>query len=99
MGGLSKWNILGDHDISTEIPEVFAPPPEIVSGYMAEEAEKALIEWNPIIARIIAKRGLFGTAPRVVAKHTQSAPAHAPNMQTRVLRFLRRNLFDYFGRQ
>ena len=42
MGGVSKWTILGDNDISNVIPEVFAPPPEFVSGYMAEEAERAL---------------------------------------------------------
>ena len=38
MGGVSKWNVLGDTGLSRAIPEVFAPPPEIVSGYMAKEA-------------------------------------------------------------
>lgn len=37
MGGVSKWNVLGDTGLSRAIPEVFAPPPEIVSGYMAKE--------------------------------------------------------------
>ena len=27
MGGLSKWNVLGDEGISRNMPEVFAPPP------------------------------------------------------------------------
>ena len=99
MGGVSKWNILGDHDISSEIPEVFAPPPVIVSGYMAEEAEKAWIEWNPMIARIISARGLFGTAPRVIAEHIHRAPARTSKFHKRVMGFLRRNLFDYFGRR
>ncbi len=99
MGGVSKWNILGDTDISSEIPEVFAPPPEIVSGYMAEEAEEALIEWNPMIARIIAARGLFGTAPRVMAKHMQSAPTQTSKLHQRILGLLRRNFFDHFGRR
>jgi tRNA(adenine34) deaminase len=93
MGGVSKWNILVDTDICSAMPEVFAPPPEVISGYMAEEAEQALIEWNPLIAGIIRRRGLFGTAPRVL-KITQPT-----GLRGRVLRFLRRNVFDYFGRR
>ena len=94
MGGVSKWNILGDMDICSAMPEVFEPPPEVVSGYMAKEAEQALIEWNPLIAGIIRRRGLFGAAPRVITKVTRP-----PGLRGRVLRFLRRNLFDYFGRR
>jgi tRNA(adenine34) deaminase len=93
MGGVLKWNILVDTDICSAMPEVFAPPPEVISGYMAKEAEQALIEWNPLIAGIIRRRGLFGAAPRVI-KITQP-----PGLRGRVLRFLRRNLFDYFGRR
>jgi tRNA(adenine34) deaminase len=94
VGGVSKWNILGDTDICSALPEVFAPPPEVISGYMAKEAEQMLIEWNPLIAGIIRRRGLFGAAPRVIIKVT-----HSPSLRGRVLRFLRRNLFDYFGRR
>lgn len=97
MGGFSKWNVLCDHDICDAMPEVFAPPPEVVSGFMAQEAEKALVEWNPLIAEIIKRRGLFGAAPRViVGQHRAAAP---PGVRERVLRFLRRNFFDYFGRR
>jgi tRNA(adenine34) deaminase len=99
MGGVSKWNILGDDDLSSKIPEVFAPPPEIVSGYMAEEAEQTLIEWNPLVARIIARRGLFGAAPQVIVKDLQHGAVRVPGLHSRVLSFLRRNLFDYFGRR
>ena len=96
MGGVTKWNILGDSDISSAMPEVFASPPEIVSGYMAKEAEQALIEWNPLIAEIIRRRGLFGAAPRAI---TEAAPARPRGARRRILRFLRRNLFDRFGRR
>jgi tRNA(adenine34) deaminase len=99
MGGVSKWKILSDNDISNVIPEVFAPPPEIVSGYMAEEAEKALIEWNPLIAGVIAKRGLFGAAPLVIIPSMQRGPMEHSGLRTWVSRFLRHNLFDYFGRR
>jgi hypothetical protein len=97
MGGFSKWNVLCDHDICNAMPEVFAPPPEVVPGFMAQEAEKALIEWNPLIAEIIKRRGLFGAAPRVITgQHRPAAPA---GLRQRVLRLLRRNFFDYFGRR
>jgi tRNA(adenine34) deaminase len=89
-----KWNILGDTNICSAMPEVFAPPPEVISGYMAKEAEHALIEWNPLIAGIIIKRRLFGSAPRVITIVTQP-----PGLRGRVLRFLSRNFFDYFGQR
>ena len=94
MGGVSKWNVLADNDLNTAMPEVFAPPPEIISGFMAKEAEQALIEWNPLIAEVIKRRGLFGAAPRVITRLDQP-----PSSRERVLRFLRRNFFDYFGRR
>src|SRR5512139_870562 len=97
MGGVTKWNVLNDTDISTAMPEVFAPPPEIVSGFMEKEAEQALIEWSPLIARIIKKRGLFGSAPRV---QTEILPGRQRYFRRSGLgRFLRRHFFDYFGRR
>jgi tRNA(adenine34) deaminase len=95
MGGRSKWNVLGDTDLSDAMPEVFAPPPEIVGGFMQDECEKALVDWNPLIATIIKERGLFGVAPFA---------AGAQDMQRRtsstekIMGFLRRHLFDRFGR-
>jgi tRNA(adenine34) deaminase len=97
MGGTTKWNVLGDTDLSQSMPEVFAPPPEIVSGYMEQEVEQALIEWNPLVARIIRHRGLFGSAPRV---HTEILSAQPPHRRgSWLLRFLRRDFFDFFGRR
>src|SRR5262245_16937853 len=49
MGGVSKWPVLTDEDLSDTIPEVFAPPPEIIAGFMAHEAEEALLRWNPAV--------------------------------------------------
>ncbi|HZP79702.1 MAG TPA: nucleoside deaminase [Pseudolabrys sp.] len=97
MGGVSKWNVLGDADLSKAMPEVYAPPPEIVAGYMEAEVQQALIEWHPLIARIIEHRGLFGSAPRVHAAGLTAPPPHRHDNP--LLRFLRRNFFDYFGRR
>jgi tRNA(adenine34) deaminase len=96
MGGKTKWHVLDDTDLSEAMPEVYAPPPEIVSGYMEQEVEQALIEWNPLIARVIRHRGLFGSAPRV---HTELLSAQPRQHQSWLLRFLRRHFFDRFGRR
>jgi len=96
MGGRTKWNILADTDLSEAMPEVYAPPPEIVSGYMEEEVEQALIEWNPLIARVIRHRGLFGSAPRI---HTELVSVQPRQHDGWLLGFLRRNFFDLFGRR
>jgi tRNA(adenine34) deaminase len=96
MGGVSKWNVLTDNDLNTAMPEVFSPPPEIVAGFMAKEAEQALMEWNPLIAELIKRRGLFGAAPRVISP---DGTHHPSSLRERMLRFLRRNFFDYFGRR
>jgi tRNA(adenine34) deaminase len=97
MGGLSKWNVLDDTDLSSAMPEVFAPPPEIVSGYMEAEVQQALIDWNPIVAEVIRRRGLFGSAPRV---QTAALPSREEfSVRRRIRRFLRDHLFDYFGRK
>ena len=97
MGGVSKWNVLADEDLSRSMPEVFAPPPEIVGGFMAKEAEQALLDWNPLVATIIKERGLFGAAPRVAA--AKAHPSRRRGFVSRVMGFLRREFFDRFGRR
>lgn len=99
MGGASKWNVLLDEDISTSMPEVFAPPPEVVSGYLAAEAERALLEWNPLIASVIKERGLFGVSPRVLLDHRAELGLQARSWRQRMYAFLRRHVFDHFGRR
>jgi tRNA(adenine34) deaminase len=94
MGGVSKWNVLADEGLSSVMPDVFAPPPEIVAGFMAMEAEQALVKWNPLIAEVIKRRGLFGAVPRVIVERALNRP-----VREQVLCFLRRNFFDHFGRR
>jgi len=96
MGGKTKWHVLTDMDLSEAMPEVFAPPPEIVSGYMEQEAGQALIEWNPLIGRVIMHRGLLGPAPRV---QTGILSVQPRQHESWLLRFLRRHFFDLFGRR
>jgi tRNA(adenine34) deaminase len=98
MGGLSKWNVLKDEGISNTMPEVFAPPPTVVAGFMAREADAALLKWNPLIWMEIKRRGLFVTedpktpgmrepgSPRIIRRERMWGP-------------LRRIFFDRFGRR
>jgi hypothetical protein len=62
---------------------------------MASEAERALIETNPVIGTIIRERGPFNA----VATRVQGRPNSSPGPIERGLRFLRRNVFDRFGRR
>ncbi len=98
MGGVSKWSVLTDRDLSDTMPEVFDPPPEIIAGLMAPEVERALLKWNPLIWEIIMKRGLFVAGPleTVSARKMDKGPAR--KLRHRLLAFLRRTLFDRFGR-
>jgi tRNA(adenine34) deaminase len=40
MGGVSKWNVLADNGLNAAMPEVFSPPPEIISGFMAKKPSR-----------------------------------------------------------
>jgi hypothetical protein len=75
--------------------QAFASP-EVVSGFMADEVTQALIECNPLIATIMMHRGLFGSARRVITKPTRP---RSLGLRDRMLRILRRDVFDYFGRK
>jgi tRNA(adenine34) deaminase len=60
MGGVSKWNVLRDTELSNAMPEVFGPVPEVVAGLMQEEAERVWHSWNPLIWAVIKHRGYLG---------------------------------------
>src|SRR3954462_626847 len=91
MGGVSKWPVLIDRDLSDAMPEVFAAPPEILAGFMAQEAEDALLQASPVIGRAMKARGLF-VAPQTVVDATRRR-----TMGERLLGLLRRAVFDRFG--
>ncbi|HEY7231008.1 MAG TPA: nucleoside deaminase [Pseudolabrys sp.] len=60
MGGLSKWNVLRDAELSNAMPEVFGPVPEVIAGLMQDEAELVWQAWNPLIWAFIKRRGYLG---------------------------------------
>jgi tRNA(adenine34) deaminase len=97
-GGYSRWNILADTELSDKVPEVFAPPPEIVAGFMREQIEAAIARSSPLVWDFISARNIFGgPVPSRLLGFTA-----APRPQTfrdRLMAFLRPRLFDYFGRR
>jgi tRNA(adenine34) deaminase len=97
MGGVSKWNVLPDEDLSNTMPEVFAPPPEIIAGYMSHEVEQTLLKWDPLVWGVVKRRGLFVAGP---VETVPGRASHPPlrRSRERVMSFLRRVLFDRFGR-
>lgn len=98
MGGLSRWDVLNDFGLPDKMPEVFDAPPEIVSGFMAEETEQALLEWNPLVWGFVKRRGLFVTGP-----HARFRAPEPTKVSQRVVRhlmpILRRLVYDRFGRK
>ena len=69
MGGCSKWDVLKDEDLSNKLPEVFGPPPEIVSGLLSAQAEQVWSEWNPLAWRFMKRRGCFGPTADLPERH------------------------------
>lgn len=96
MGGHSRWNILADDTLSDTMPEVFAPPPEIITGYLQDEAEEILRSWNPLAWRFIKARGLFvaHASGELVAPLT----IRRRGMRERFMIFFRWAVSDRFGR-
>jgi tRNA(adenine34) deaminase len=98
MGGASKWNVLTDEDLSRTMPEVFDPPPAIIAGMMAREAERALLKWNPLVWGVIMERGLFVAGPLETVYPRQPETEPKRKLARRLVAFLRRTVFDRFGR-
>jgi tRNA(adenine34) deaminase len=75
MGGLSKWNVLRDSELSGAMPEVFGPVPEVVGEFMRAEAVKIWQSWHPLIWTMIKQRGyLDGEEPDPALEHLDAIP-------------------------
>ena len=102
MGGQLRWNILGDSLLSSRMPEVFAPPPDVVAGFLADEAAAAFQRASPLMWAFARSRDLLrGACDGDVGAHgaviEQSRRGHH-GLGEPAMRLLRRMLFDRFGR-
>jgi tRNA(adenine34) deaminase len=95
MGGVSKWTILRDRDLSDQIP-IFGPAPEIVSGILHREAQQVWQTWNPLTWEMMRLRGVFsapdaqGNDIKVLPAHIRSPLQHLAFMVMRLSRNFRR---------
>ena len=97
-GGMSRWNILADKELSERLPEVFAPPPEIVAGFMSEQIEAAIADRYPVAWQFIHARKMYGGPPPSQVLGPRRI-GESKRLRDRIMSLLRWGLFDYFGRK
>jgi tRNA(adenine34) deaminase len=88
MGGLSKWNVLGDNEISNVMPQVFGDAPEVAAGLQYREAAAVWRKWNPVFWLGIRFRGCLAEPARDDAHLTLQARQHNRRPLRRLLVFL-----------
>ncbi len=101
MGGHSRWDILGDEVLSSKMPEVFAPPPEIVADVLSDEAADAFrraapIAWAYVRSRDCFRRGDDLRWPRPDPERERKR--RRTGATEKAMRLLRLQVFDRFGR-
>jgi tRNA(adenine34) deaminase len=74
MGGLSKWNVLRDTEVSHALPEVFGSVPEVIAGLLRQEAEAVWSKWNPVFWSAIKLGGYLGGNTENSCEHLPSIP-------------------------
>jgi tRNA(adenine34) deaminase len=95
MGGFSKWNVLGDNEISNVMPEVFGDKPEVAAGLQYREAAAVWRKWNPVFWLGIRFRGCLADPAQDGA--TQTLQVRRP--QRRLVRWLLAFVSQAFARK
>ena len=88
MGGYSKWNILADHGLSSNLPEVFATPPQIQFGCLHDQVQEAFRDGHPLIWTMIKARNIF-TANFDRPGSESTSPKMKTNLKSRVVSCVR----------
>jgi len=99
MGGASRWDVLQDHGLGGLLPEVFAPAPEVVAGFLADEADEMLRQCAPMMWATSRARGLFVCDD--AGRHSRPAARREglfAGVKDGVMHQLRQHLFDRFSR-
>jgi len=74
MGGFSRWNVLRDEVLSSKMREAFGGVPKVIEGVLAHEAEEIWRTWNPIIWKVIQRRGCLEGAADFCLHHDSPRP-------------------------
>ena len=101
MGGHSRWDILGDELLSSKMPEVFAPPPEIVADFLSDEAAAAFRRAAPVAWIYARSRECFlcsGELGLSWPDPERGRKRQRPGATEKAMRLLRLQVFDRFGR-
>jgi tRNA(adenine34) deaminase len=99
MGGASRWDVLQDSGLSALLPEVFAPAPEVVAGFLAQEADDMLRLEAPMMWATSRARGLFVCDD--AGRHSRPAAGRDgffAGVKEGAMDILRRRVFDRFSR-
>src|SRR5262245_13404223 len=59
MGGHSRWKVLTDSNLSSALPEVFARPPIVLSGYLQHDVQAIFRKRNPLSWQFMKARRIF----------------------------------------
>ena len=101
MGGHSRWDILSDELLSSKMPEIFAPPPEIVAHFMSGEAAAAFRRAAPAAWAYVRSRECFRCGDdlrRPWPDPERERKRRRRRATEKAMRLLRLQLFDRFGR-
>jgi tRNA(adenine34) deaminase len=98
MGGFSRWSILNDRDLSTTMPQVFEPPPEVVAGVLAQEADSALRQIAPVVWAFVRANGLLVVEPQNGVRQVNGRFYRFGALIRWLTRAVRLTLSDRFGR-
>ena len=85
LGGLSRWNILGDD----RFPLLFGPVPDLVAGLLADDAHEAWIGLRPVAARAILWLGYL-SKPENPAAGATSRSRYRYSLRRFISMFLRK---------
>lgn len=97
MGGHSRWNILTDAGLSSTLPEVFASPPDVLSGCLHHEVQKVFQKRNPFVWEFMKARKIFVDGPGDDRIRTSDVRTGA-GLDTRLATWLRVMVVDRLWR-
>ncbi len=105
-GGLRTWLAHYGRRIALEyfrrrnplkaLPFLFRAPPQVASGVLAQEAERAWHDWNPLVWRLIKMRR-FMTVPEVTESPVRRPSGYDPSFLRRLMHGLSRWLPHRLG--
>ncbi len=97
MGGYSRWNILTDGGLFSTLPEVFAQSPDVRSGPLHHEVQKAFQKRNPLAWKFMKARKIFVESPDIDRVGTLN-PKMKHGLVARLLPWARTSVIDRFWR-